>query len=81
VPEKVVMRWSGHRTRAVFDRYNIANDADLMWAAERADTIELLRRQSPQTHATESEKSVPGAGPNNDKTMTIGDGDASKLLN
>jgi integrase len=35
VPESVVMRMSGHRTRAVFDRYNVVDDEDLR-AAVRA---------------------------------------------
>ena len=41
VSERVAMSLSGHRTRSIFDRYDITSDGDLREAARRLDGHDL----------------------------------------
>ena len=72
VPERVAMAISGHKTRSIFDRYNIVSERDLHDAARRLNSYIL-----------ESEKNVGGdnlvtSGPSETSSPTV---DQSNLLN
>ena len=39
IPEGVAMKWTGHTTRSIFERYNIVSEGDMTAAAERLNGL------------------------------------------
>jgi len=52
VSEKVAQTISGHKTRAVFERYNIVAQSDLRDAARKLETSQGLEREALEKSRT-----------------------------
>jgi integrase len=61
VPEKVAMAISGHKTRAVFDRYNIVSESDLKDAARKLSEYMTHRRAAENEGHTQDTHEPPAA--------------------
>lgn len=56
VGDKIAMTWTGHKTRSVFDRYNIVDERDLAQAA--GQLVSYLKEQSPVPSVSPIRKAV-----------------------
>ena len=49
IPERVAMQMTGHKTRSVFERYNIVSECDLVEAAKKLNAFQPEVRLKPDT--------------------------------
>ena len=69
VPETVAMRISGHKTRSIFDRYNITSEADIRDAGRRLGEYMATKEPAEPVHASTQPGSPSGTQPQNWHTI------------
>jgi hypothetical protein len=75
VPEVVAMRISGHKTRSIFDRYNIVSERDLQEAAQKLDAyMKSQREQFGHNLGTVAESNQTGGSANTANLLDPEDG-------
>ena len=63
VPERVAMLLTGHKTRAIFDRYNIINEQELLEAGDQLVEYLEQQAQAPRGRAHPAGTAAPRTAP------------------
>jgi hypothetical protein len=70
IPERVAMQMTGHKTRSVFERYNIVSECDLVEAAKKLNAFQPVPPVSSDREGLASTK--PRSGEVGHNLGTIG---------
>ena len=76
VPERVAMQMTGHKTRAVFERYNIVSECDLVEAAKKLNTLQPVPPASDRDGLASTK---PRSGEVGHNSGTVGPDRGSRL--
>ena len=63
VPERVAMLLTGHKSRAIFDRYNIIHEQELLDAGDQLVEYLAQQAQAPRRRAHPASPAAPRAAP------------------
>ena len=63
VPERVAMLLTGHKSRAIFDRYNIINEQELLEAGDQLVAYLAQQAQAPRRRAHPAGTAAPRTAP------------------
>jgi hypothetical protein len=71
VPERVAMQMTGHKTRSVFERYNIVSECDLVEAAKKLNAIQPVPPASPASNSDRDGHNLGTVGPGRGSRLRV----------